>query len=139
MKNERVTEKDYPLYKKRPDLIKTPTGKSVDEINIENVISGKITPLDCRISEDTLEYQAQIAESAGSLQIAENFRRAAELTRLPDNRILEIYNCMRPYNSTAQELLDIADELEKNYNAVKNAAFLRETVAVYTDRKLFRA
>jgi len=133
-----IAEKDYPLYEKKPELIKTPTGKSVDEITIDNVIAGKVTPEDCKISPDTLEYQAQIAESCGSFQIAANFRRAAELTRLPDERILEIYNCMRPYNSTQQELLDIAEELDTKYNAKINAALLRETAEVYKDRKMLR-
>ena len=31
-------------------------------------------------------------------------------------RVLEIYNALRPYRSTKQELLDIADELEGKYN-----------------------
>ncbi len=29
-----------------------------------------------------------------------NFERAAELTAVPDDRILEIYNALRPYRST---------------------------------------
>jgi propanediol dehydratase small subunit len=138
MGNVLIADKDYPLYEKRPELIKTPAGKSVNEITIENVLTGKVTSEDCKISAETLEYQAQIAESVGNFQIAGNFRRAAELTGIPDNRILEIYNCMRPYNSTEQELLDIAEELEKKYNANINAALLRETAEVYKDRKLLR-
>ncbi len=37
-----------------------------------------------------------------------NFERAAELTAVPDDRILEIYNALRPYRSTKEELLAIA-------------------------------
>ncbi len=129
---------DYPLYEKRPELIKTSTGKSVDDINIDNILSGAINPGDCRISAETLEYQAQIEESVGNPQIAANFRRAAEMTRIPDNRILEIYNCMRPHVSTKQELLDIANELETQYEAHINAELLRETATVYEARKMFR-
>lgn len=44
-----------------------------------------------------------------------NFERAAELTAVPDDRILEIYNALRPYRSTCAELLAIADDLEHRY------------------------
>ena len=44
-----------------------------------------------------------------------NFERAAELTAVPDDRILEIYNALRPYRSTQAELLAIADDLEHRY------------------------
>ena len=129
---------DYPLYEKRPELIKTQTGKPVDEINIENILSGGITDADCRISADTLEYQAQIEESAGNQQIAVNFKRAAEMTRIPDERIIEIYNTLRPYVSTKEELLSIVNELENDYDATINAALIKEAIEVYEERKMFR-
>lgn len=129
---------DYPLYEKHPELIKTQTGKSIDEINMENILSGKVNPEDCRISAKTLIYQAEIQESFGNPQIGANFRRAAEMTRIPDERILQIYNRMRPHVSTKDELLAIADELETAYDARLNAALLRETAEVYEDRKMFR-
>ena len=130
--------RDYPLYEKHPELIKTQTGKSIDEINMENILSGKVTPADCRISAQTLIYQAEIQESFGNPQIGANFRRAAEMTRIPDERILQIYNRMRPHVSTKEELLEIADELETKYDAKLNAALLRETAQVYEQRKMFR-
>lgn len=129
---------DFPLYEKRPELIFTPTGKAIDEINIESVLSCKVTADDCRISAQTLEFQAQIAESMGNWQIANNFRRAAELTNLPDSMILEIYNLMRPYRSTEKELLNIAEELELTYKAKITAAFLRETAEVYKSRIMLK-
>ena len=130
--------RDYPLYEKHPELIRTQTGKPVDEINMENILSGKVTPLDCRISAETLVYQAEIQESFGNPAIGANFRRAAEMTRIPDERILQIYNRMRPHVSTKEELLAIAEELETKYNATINAALLRETAEVYEDRNMFR-
>jgi propanediol dehydratase small subunit len=69
---------DYPLYEKHPELIKTQTGKLIEEINMENILSGKVTPADCRISAETLIYQAEIQESFGNPQVGANFRRAAE-------------------------------------------------------------
>ena len=130
--------KDYPLYEKNPELIKTQTGRSVDEINMENILSGKVTDADCRISSQTLIYQAEIQESFGNPQVGANFRRAAEMTRIEDDRILQIYNCMRPHVSTKQELLDIAEELDTKYNAKDNAELVRKAVEVYEDRKMFR-
>ncbi len=125
---------DYPLAEKRPELVKTPTNKTLEDITLEAVLSGKVTANDVRISPETLELQAQISESVGKDAFAKNLRRAAELIAVPDDRILEIYNALRPYRSTKQELLDIADELENKYNAKINAAFVKESAEVYEQR-----
>jgi propanediol dehydratase small subunit len=126
--------KDYPLGQKRPDLVRSATGLSIDEITLEKAASGKLTFDDVRIRPETLEYQAQICESAGRPHLAKNLRRAAEMTRIPDARVLEIYNALRPYRSTKQELLDIASELENKYQAKICAGFVREAVQVYEKR-----
>ena len=107
-----VSAKDYPLGYNRKDLIKTSTGKSLDDITLEAVMNDRVGPNDVRITAETLEYQAQIAESVGRKIFAMNLRRAAELTRISDDRILEIYNALRPFRSTKAELIAIADELE---------------------------
>ena len=127
-------KKDYPLADKRPELILTPTGKKIDEITMEHVLEGNVKIEDCRISDQTLEYQAQIAESAGNGQMAANLRRAAELTSFSDERVLEIYGAMRPFRSTKEELFKIAEELEAR-GAVLNAAFVRQAGEVYEKRK----
>jgi propanediol dehydratase small subunit len=127
-------KKDYPLGQKRPDLVRSATGLSIDEITLEKAASGKLTFDDVRIRPETLEYQAQICESAGRPHLAKNLRRAAEMTRIPDARVLEIYNALRPYRSTKQELLDIASELENKYQAKICAGFVREAVQVYEKR-----
>lgn len=130
--------KDYPIYEKHPELLKTPTGKSVDEISIDNILKGEITPDDCKISPETLLLQAEIQESFGNPSVAANFRRAAEMTRIPDERILEIYNCLRPHVSTKEELLTIADELEEQYEATINASLVREAAEVYEKRDMLK-
>lgn len=127
-------KKDYPLGQKRPDLVRSATGLSIEEITLEKATSGKLTFDDVRIRPETLEYQAQICESAGRPHLAKNLRRAAEMTRIPDARVLEIYNALRPYRSTKQELLDIASELENKYQAKICAGFVREAVQVYEKR-----
>ncbi len=131
-------DKDYPLYEKHPELIRTQTGKGIDEINRDNIIAGKLSAADCRIHPDTLEFQAQIQESFGNPQVAANFRRAAEMTRIPDGRILEIYNCLRPGRSTKEELLAIADELETVWHAEANATLVKEAAEVYEKQGMLR-
>jgi len=133
-----VSKEDYPLVSKKPELIKTPTGKTLDEITLKGVLNGDITAADVRISPETLELQAQVAESVGREAFARNLRRAAELIAVPDDRILEIYNALRPYRSSKEELLEIADELENKYNAKINAAFVKEAAEVYEQRNRLR-
>lgn len=131
-------ERDYPLAAKRPDLVKTPTGKPLADITLDKVLRGEIGPEDVRITPQTLRMQGEIAAGVGRVQFAQNMRRAAELTAIPDNRILEIYNALRPKRSTKQELLAIATEMETKYNATINAAFVREAADVYERRNCLR-
>lgn len=130
----KLSKEDYPLVQKRKDLIKTKTGKNIDEITLNNVLEGNVTADDIKITPEVLLYQADIAESVGRVQFAKNLRRAAELTRVPDARVLEIYNALRPYRSTKKELLDIADELDIKYEAKICAGLVREAAEVYEKR-----
>ena len=130
---------DYPLAAKRPELLKTPTGKKLSDITLENVLNGEVTPKDVSIAPETLRMQAEIADGVGRTQLANNLRRAAELTVIPDNRILEMYNALRPYRSTKAELFLIAEEMETKYNATLSAAYVREAAGVYERRKRLRA
>lgn len=132
-------DRDYPLAAKRPELLKTPSGKGLADITLEKVIRGEVKSEDVRITPETLRLQAQIADGVGRNQFANNLRRAAELTAIPDNRVLEIYNALRPYRSTKMELLAIADELEQHYHAKINADFVREAAGVYERRNRLRA
>jgi len=126
--------RDFPLSTKRPDLVKTSTGKGLQDITLEAAIKGAITAEELRITPEVLELQAQIAEKVLRPQLAQNIRRAKELTRVSDERILQIYNALRPYRSTKAELLAIADELENQYGAKVCAAFVREAADVYERR-----
>jgi propanediol dehydratase small subunit len=126
----RLSTADYPLAEKSADKLRTPTGKGLNDVTLEGVLNGSIGPEDVRITAETLEMQAQVAESIGRRNLAANFRRAAELIVVPDQRILEIYNALRPYHSTKQELLAIADELESKYKAKVSAAHVREAAEV---------
>ncbi|MDR3321677.1 MAG: diol dehydratase small subunit [Synergistaceae bacterium] len=133
-----ISAADYPLGVKRKDLLKSPRGIPFEELTLENVESGKVGFDDFRISPEVLKMQGEIASSAGRSQIALNLGRAGELTKLPDTRILEIYNSLRPHRSTKEELLAIADELQGKFSANVCADFVREAADVYQRRKLLK-
>ncbi|RBI60403.1 glycerol dehydrogenase [halophilic archaeon] len=127
---------EYPLAD-NPDEVETPDGTKLSEITLEKVVEGEIDGEELAISPETLEKQAQIAEESGRPQVAQNFRRAAELTAVPDDRILEIYNALRPSGADKEKLHDIAEELETEYDAELNAAHVREAAEVYEERDLY--
>jgi propanediol dehydratase small subunit len=129
---------DYPLGEKRKEWLKTSTGKNLDEITLENVMNGNIKPEDIRISPETLKLQGAIAEKGNRPTVTRNFERASEMVSIPDERILETYNALRPYRSSKDELLAIADELESKYMALVTAGFVREAAEVYEKRGQLR-
>ena len=86
----KVTAANYPLAESMADQIKTPTGKDFTSLSYEKVINGELSADDMRIAPETLEMQAQVAESVHREAFAGNLRRAAELIAVPDDRLLEI-------------------------------------------------
>jgi propanediol dehydratase small subunit len=127
---------DYPLSDNRRDLLFTPTGRSIDDITMDAVMSGEVKATDLRITPDTLRLQAQIAEKDGRKQLGANLHRAAEMTAISDERVLEIYNALRPNASTKDELQAIAEELERQYAATFLADLVREAADVYERRDI---
>jgi len=125
---------DYPLGSRRPELIKTPTGKQLADITMEAVLTGEVQAEDLRIMPETLRLQAEIADAMHRPQLADNFRRSAEMTALSDTRVLEIYNALRPRASTEEELLAIATELEESHDAPLCAELVRDAARVYSRR-----
>jgi propanediol dehydratase small subunit len=127
---------DYPLGTQRPDLVRTPGGLGLDELTLDALRSGRLDASEMRATAGTLELQAQVALAAGRAQLAANLGRAAELTGVPDEVILEVYTALRPHRSTAEELESWADRLEGEFQATTTAAFVREARAVYAKRNL---
>ncbi|MGW0161548.1 diol dehydratase small subunit [Mycobacterium sp. NPDC003323] len=127
---------DYPLSLNRQDLLFTPNGKPIADITMEAVMSGDVTASDLRITPQTLRLQAQIAEKVGRNQLGANLRRAAEMTAISDERVLQIYNALRPNASTKPELDAIADELENQHGATMLAGLVREAADVYERRDI---
>lgn len=134
----RIGRAQYPLAEKHPELVSTNNGKPLADLTFEKLRSGELKPEDFRISSETLELQAQVADDSGRQTLARNLRRAAELVKVPDERLLAIYNALRPYRSTKAELYDIAAELEGSYGAKASAGFVREAADVYEARGRLR-
>jgi propanediol dehydratase small subunit len=130
---------DYPFGTERPDAIRTPSGVSLDELTLDALRAGQLEAADMRATPETLRLQAEVARAAGRTQLAASLARAAELTALPDELILEIYTALRPHRSTDGELQRWAERLERDFEAPLTAAFLREAATVYSRRGLLSA
>ena len=111
------------------------SGRPVGDLTLAAVRQGEITVADLRIHPDTLERQAQVAEQHANPQLAANFRRAAELTKLPDDEVLAIYEALRPGRSTGEELTALAGSLAGR-GLPLCAALVAEAAGVYARRDL---
>lgn len=119
----------YPLYQKDHARITLASGRPIADLSLEHVQEGRLGASDLGIHEETLRQQARIADEAGFAPLGRNLERAAELTRLPDAKILEIYDALRRGERRAA-LEDLAREIEQAYGASLTAAFLREAAAL---------
>ena len=115
----------YPLYREARAEIALPSGRPIAEFSLERLRAGQLGPADLGIHAETLRQQARIAEEAGFAALGRNLRRAAELVRLPDAKVLEVYDALRRGGPRA--VLDaLAREIEEAHEAHLTAAFLRE-------------
>jgi len=111
------------------------SGRQVGELTLEAVRRGELGVSDLRIHPETLERQADIAAAHANPQLAENLRRAAELTRLPDDEVLAIYDALRPGRVTRERLAELAADLDER-GLPRCAALLAEAAEVYARRGL---
>jgi propanediol dehydratase small subunit len=125
----------YPLGANRPDLVRTPGGIALDELELQG---DGVETAELRATPETLRLQADVARAGGRAQLADNLLRAAELAPLPDETILEIYAALRPRRSSAGELAAWAERLDE-WGAPVTAAFVREAAQVYAERGLLAA
>jgi propanediol dehydratase small subunit len=125
-------QRDYPLGMRRPDLVETPGGRSLGDLELG---ADWLDQRELRATPATLRLQADVADAAGRPQLAANLRRAAELAPFPDETLLAIYTALRPGRSSAEELEAWAVRLEER-GAPLSAAFVREALEVYVARGL---
>jgi propanediol dehydratase small subunit len=111
------------------------SGRSVESLTVDAIRAGEVGVSDLRIHPETLERQAVVAAEHGNPQLAENLRRAAELTQLPDEEVLAIYEALRPGRSTAAQLTELAGSLAGR-GLPRCAALVAEAVDVYARRGL---
>ena len=127
---------DYPIGERRPDLVRTPRGFSIDDLTMDNLRAGEIPDDEFRTSAPTLRLQAEVARISNRSQLADNLGRAAELASIPDFIILEVYTALRPRRSSAAALEEWAKALEGTYDAPATAALVREAAAAYAEKGL---
>ena len=136
--SDKLTIEDYPLSEKRPELITGRRGKKLEEITLDGVMGGDIQMEDLRITAQALRFQAEVARAGGRPTLAENFERAAELVEVPNDVIMSIYELLRPGRAGDRSLLlQAANDLRKDYGAMRLAAFIEEAAEVYERRGLY--
>jgi propanediol dehydratase small subunit len=129
---------NYPLSEHHAETLRARSGKLLSEITAEAVEREQLSTDDLRIDAATLRQQAEVARAAGYEQLAANLVRAAELTRVPNDEVLKIYELLRPSRAGWEQLMVLAEHLEQSYEAVENARFVREAAEVYRARGLLR-
>jgi len=110
---------------------------AADDLTLDAVMSADLRAVDVRITAEALSHQAQVAESDGNPQLAENLRRAAELTAFEDAEVLAIYDALRPNRSSSAELEQLADRLA-SHGAPLCARLVSEALDAYRRRGLLR-
>jgi propanediol dehydratase small subunit len=126
---------NYPLID-QADELRAVSGRPLSEVTLDAL--EELSIADVQISPATLRAQAEIARQAGFRQLAVNLTRAAELTAVPNAELLRMYEMLRPQRASHAELLALADELERGYEAVENARMVREAAEVYRARGLLK-
>jgi len=130
-----MTQPTYPLAD-HPEAIRARSGRPLSGLTLEALRTGELAPEDVAIHPETLRQQAVIADAAGFPHLAANLRRAAELALMPDDKVLALYEALRPYRMTREGLLALADEVEREWSAHETARFIREAAQVYSERGL---
>ncbi len=113
------------------------SGRPAEEVTLDRLARDELVMDDVRISPETLERQAIVAEQHDNPQLAANFRRAAELALLPDDQVLDLYEALRPHRSSAAQLAALARRLD-DCPAPRCAALVREAAEIYARRGLLR-
>ncbi len=128
----------FPLGQHHRETVTTKSGRPLSELDLERVLKGDVVPEDVSVSAGTLVLQAWFARDAGYAEVAANLARAAEMTRIPNDEILEIYEALRPGRSTYYQLLSMSQRIASMYEAEHTGAYIREAADVYRDTGLLK-
>ena len=117
------------------NLTRSASGKTLDDLTMDAVLKDQLSTNDFMISASTLYQQAE----AGYSLLASNLKRAAELTHISNEEILEIYETLRPGRTTYDRLIKLAQRLENTLNAPRTAQLVREAAEAYVKRGIIEA
>jgi len=120
------------------NTVRSHGGRPLSELTLDALCAGSLAGDDFRISGEQLERQADVAQAANLPQLADNLRRAAELTRVPNERVFEIYDLLRPGRASHDELVRLAGVLQAQ-EMPRLAAFVAEAAEAYRARGIARA
>ena len=133
-----MSDPHYPLGESGADTLQAASGRRLSDVTLDALAAGELSSADLQIKAETLRVQAQVARIAGYAQLGENLVRAAELTVVPNEELLRMYETLRPGRASHAEMTALADRLERVYTAIQNAKLVREAAAVYLQRGLVR-
>jgi propanediol dehydratase small subunit len=108
-----------------------------DKYTVQAAVDGKLSLSDLRMDPTALAHQAAVATAGGNPQLAENFLRAAELTSIDDEEVMNLYEALRPHRSSAEQLEALRASLEAR-GAVRCAELVGQAAVVYARRGLLR-
>ena len=108
-----------------------------EPLSYDDVVADLVSASDVRISPEQLRHQAHVARGHDNPQLGENLERAAELTRLSDADLLAVYEALRPFRSSAAELLRLAERLDVDAGPLCGE-LVREALHQYERRDLLR-
>lgn len=137
-KKEPNTLSLYPLMETQTGELQSASGRHLDAITLEAVARGELSASDLQITRTTLQAQAEVAQKGGFPQLAANLSRAAELTTVPNEELLRMYELLRPRRATFDELMALAARLSDQYDAPETAALVSEAAHAYRSRNLLR-
>ena len=139
MRKQKLTQKDYPIAETQPSKVKGKRGIALSELTMDAVLEGRVALEDLQITPEALLKQAEIAKSVGRATLSDNFERAAEMNKLPNSEVMEIYELLRPGRAGSKStLLEAAEKIRSRYSAEGLAEFIEEAAEFYDKRGLFK-
>lgn len=139
MRKHKLTQKDYPIAETQPSKVKGKRGIALSELTMDAVLEGRVALEDLQITPEALLKQAEIAKSVGRATLSGNFERAAEMNKLPNSEVMEIYELLRPGRAGSKStLLEAAQKIRSRYSAEGLAEFIEEAAEFYDKRGLFK-
>ena len=139
MIKQKLNEMDFPIAETQPAKVKGKRGIALSELTMDAVLEARVALEDLQITPEELLKQEEIAKSVGRATLSGNFERAAEMNKLPNSEVMEIYELLRPGRAGSKStLLEAAQKIRSRYSAEGLAEFIEEAAEFYDKRGLFK-